>query len=127
MTRRDLQIGRWHVEFYFAGEDGYDIDVLLDALYDNGAGYQPLRRALDLMERGDPNTGFTFSNALERVAVVAIGPTTSGAEFQDTLVHELHHLAVAIAGSLGLDLEGESPAYISGDAARALGCDACRD
>lgn len=51
---------------------------------------------------------------------MAIGPTTSGAEFQDTLVHEVHHLAVAIAAELGIDLESESPAYIAGDSARAL-------
>ena len=30
MTRRDLQIGRWYVEFYFADRDGYDIDELLE-------------------------------------------------------------------------------------------------
>ena len=134
MTRRDLQIGRWHVDFYFSKEDGYDVDELLQRLYDSGAGPSVLRRAMDLMEEGAPNTGFTFSNALDRVAIVAIGPTTSGAEFQDTLVHELHHLAVAIAGSLGIDLESEAPAYIVGDSARALadiickmGCENCRD
>lgn len=71
---------------------------------------------------------------MERVAIVAIGPTTSGSEFVDTLVHELHHLAVAIAGSLGIDLTEETPAYLAGDSARELadiickmGCDHCRE
>lgn len=134
MTRRDLQIGRWHVDFYFSKEDGYDVDELLQRLYDSGAGPSVLRRAMNLMEGGAPNTGFTFSNALDRVAIVAIGPTTSGAEFQNTLVHELYHLAFAIADSLGVDLESEAPAYIVGDSARALadiickmGCENCRD
>jgi len=119
MERRDLKIGRWQVEFYFA-VDGYDIDVLLDRLFDFGAGASTMRQALDLMDSGGLNTGFTFSNPYDRVAVVAIGPTSSAEEFIDSLVHEVHHLAVAIAESLGVDLESETPAYMAGDSARAL-------
>jgi len=119
MIRRDLSIGRWRVEFYFA-PDGYDTDELLDRLYDLGASASTMREALSLMESGRPNTGFTFPNPYEYEAMVVIGPTTSGAEFQDTLVHEVHHLAVAIADELGVDLEGETPAYIAGDSARDL-------
>lgn len=132
MIERTLTIGRWLVEFYFAN-DGYDPDVLLDRMYDFGATAPVMREALDLMEEAKLNTGFTFSNSVERVAIVAIGPTSSGSEFIDTLVHEVHHLAVAIASSLGIDLESESPAYIAGDSARALadvvcslGCKHCR-
>lgn len=132
MIERTINIGRWLVEFYFA-TDGYDMDVLLDRLYDFGAGVSIMRQAMDLMETGGPNTGFTFSNPYERVAIVAIGPTTSGDEFVNTMVHEIHHLAVAIASSLGIDLESESPAYLAGDSARELadvicelGCRHCR-
>lgn len=49
-----------------------------------------------------------------------IGPSSSGEEFQDTFVHEIRHLADAIAKSLGVPLDSERPAYISGDTARAL-------
>lgn len=133
MIRRALNIGRWLVEFYFAGEDGYDTNELIDRLYDFGADIHSLRKAWSLMESDLPNTGFTFSNQQDRLAIVAIGPTSSGAEFQDTFVHEVHHLAVAIADSLGLDLDGEDPAYIAGDTARdlaeilcTLGCEHCR-
>lgn len=71
--------------------------------------------------------------SVEDVRVV-IGPTTSAAQFQNTLVHEIHHLAVAVADSLGVDLEGETPAYLAGDSAMSLadiicrlGCDCRRD
>ena len=84
------------------------------------------------MREGRPNEGFTFANQGMKEALVVIGPTTSGAEFQNTLVHEVHHLAVAIANSLGIDLESETPAYIAGDSTRELsdiicwlGCDNC--
>lgn len=119
MIRRDLRIGRWQVEFYFA-PDGYDADALLDRLYDFGAGVSVMRRALDLMGQDAPNTGFTFTNPEEYLALVAIGPTSSGEEFVNTLVHEIHHLAVAVAAELGIDLESETPAYVAGDSARAL-------
>lgn len=132
MTERSLNIGRWHVEFFFA-PDGYDDDTILECLYDFGASAKVMREAMSLMEERKPNTGFTFNNPVEHLAIVAIGPTTGGAEFQDTFVHEIHHLAVAIAAELGIDLESESPAYIAGDSARALanvvcelGCSHCR-
>lgn len=131
MIQRNLKIGRWDVEFYFC-PDGYDRDTILDRLYDLGAGANTMRRAMELMDSNSDNTGFTFSNPYDKVALVVIGPADSGKEFIDTLVHEVHHLAVAIASELGIDLESESPAYLSGDSARdladvicRLGCSAC--
>lgn len=132
MIQRNLTIGRWWVEFYFC-PDGYDIDAILDRMYDFGAPVERMRQALELMEHGGPDKGFTFSNPFERVAMIVIGPTSSGDEFLDSMVHELHHLAVHIASALGIDLKGEGPAYIGGDSARELadvicrlGCNKCR-
>ena len=131
MTQRNLDIGRWHVEFYFA-TDGYDIDVVLDRLFDFGAGGSTLRKAPDLMESGKMNRGFTFCNPYERVALVMVGPSSSGKQFQNTFVHELRHLINGIALSLGVDLQGEQSSYMSGDTAMELadivcrlGCDKC--
>lgn len=133
MIKRSLIIGRWYVEIYFA-DDGFDSDTILDRMYDFGISVQDMRRALEIMESGEPNKGFTAFNPIEHLAIIAIGPTTSGAEFQDTVVHEIHHMAVIIASSLGIDLEGETPAYLSGDSMRdvadvvcRLGCDRCRE
>ena len=123
MEERTIKIGRWVVEFYF-GE--YDSDTLLDRLYDFGAGASIMRRAMDLMDSDMENTGFTFSNPYDKVALIAIGPTSSGEEFVNTLVHEVHHLAVAIASELGVDLESETPAYLAGDSARELAKVICR-
>ena len=78
------------------------------------------------MEEGSPNTGFTYTNARVFRAVVCIGPTTSGGEFQNTLTHEIHHLAVAIARELGVDLEGETPAYLAGDTMRSFADVVCK-
>ena len=129
---RVLKIGRWVVDFIFATKV-YDIDGILSCLYDAGAPGWAMGDAERLMSAGDFNTGFTYANPEIRRAVVVVGPTTSGAEYIDTLTHEIHHLAVAIASELGIDLESETPAYLAGDSARALaevvcelGCDHCR-
>lgn len=133
MIHRVLRIGRWIVDFLFARE-GYDIEGVLACLYDAGASNSVLNQAEDLMLSCKYNCGFTYSDQRRRRAVVLIGPTTSGSEFQDTLVHEIRHLADAIAEGLGIYLNSEHPAYISGDTARSLagiicelGCARCRD
>ena len=129
MIHRVLGIGRWIVDFLFATER-YDIDGVLACLLDTRAPDHILEEAEDLMLSCDYNCGFTYTNPRLRRAVVLIGPTTSGDEFLDTLVHEIRHLADAIAKSVGVDLDSEQPAYISGDTTKALakvicelGCD----
>lgn len=139
MIHRSLMIGRWVVDFLFAN-GRYDIDGVLACLYDAGAPSWVMREAKDLMMNCNYDCGFTFSkqneyrfiNSERHRAVVLIGPTSSGAEFLDTFVHEIHHLAVAIARELGVDLAGETPAYLAGDGARELadvicqlGCSRC--
>lgn len=125
MINRTLKIGSWVVDFLFATK-GYDIEGVLACMYECGASDYAMGQAEDLMRTCAKNCGFTFSNPERHRAIVVIGPTTSGAEFTDTLVHEIHHLAVAIAAELGIDLESETPAYVAGDAARALADVVCQ-
>ena len=131
MIKRTLKIGRWAVDFLFAKKD-YDIHGVVACLYDCGATSRIIRQAVSLMMDCEYNCGFTFANPEQKRALVLIGPATSGEEFTNTLVHEVHHLAVAIASELGIDLESETPAYLSGDSARdladvicELGCPCC--
>ena len=121
---RRLLIGRWNVDFLFEVHD-YDIEEVLSYLRDIGASTKITSQAYQLMRSGSKNTGFTYTDARSKYAFVVIGPSDSGDEFIDTLVHEVHHLAVAIAASLGVDLDGEAPAYLSGDSARELASIIC--
>lgn len=132
MIRRTLLVGRWDVSFLFAGQH-YDKDEILSELFDLGASDYVLGRVEAVIDKDDLNTGFTYTNPDIMCALVVIGPTSSGSEFIDTLVHEVHHLAVAVADNLGIDLNSETPAYLAGDTARelanticALGCRHCR-
>lgn len=131
MIERILRIGRWEVDFLFC-VDNYDEDIILSRLVASDAPEFVLDDALYLIDNCQANCGFTYTNPVTREMVVMIGPTTSGAEFVDTLTHEVHHVAVSIADSLGIDLDGENPAYNSGDAMRELtdvvchlGCSLC--
>lgn len=132
MKHRTLNIGNWVIDFLFA-VDEYDIEGTLACLYDIYAPVEVRDRALEIMEDGYLNCGFTFSNPEIKRSLCVVGPTSSGSEFVNTFVHEVRHVADAIAKSIGYKLDGEVPAYISGDAAMSLaevvcelGCEHCR-
>lgn len=132
MIHRVLNIGRWVVDFLFAIED-YDEEGVLSCLYDIDAPEYVMLRAYRIMESGRFNRGFTFNNPDLKRSVVVVGPTTSGKQFQNSFTHELRHLADGIAKYIGVDLDSETPAYITGDTTMELaevvcklGCDHCR-
>ena len=132
MIHRRLKIGRWIVDFLFA-DDKYDERLVLASLYDLGAPLSVTMRASQIMEDNEYNCGFTYTDQTEFVALIVVGPTSSGEEFLNTLTHETHHLAVAIAEAAGYSLDSEGPAYLSGDTVMALardicmlGCEECR-
>ena len=131
MIHRRLYIGSWVCDFYFC-PDGYDSKALLKALAYIGTPRAQMRRAQRLMESGQPNSGFTYSDSSSHRIISAIGPTTSGSEFIDSFVHELRHAVNDIATALGYRLDAEVPSYVAGDAARDLaeivcdlGCSHC--
>ena len=120
------------MDFLFA-EDGYDVEGVLSVLYEIEAPMSKMRRAYRMMKRSEMNRGFTYANMESKRALVMVGPTTSGEQFLNTFSHEIHHLAVFIAQSLGFALDGEDPAYLDGDTTMALaevvcrmGCEHCR-
>ncbi len=133
MVHRVLVIGEWVVDFLFAKLD-YDDEGVLACLYELDADYEVMRSANRIMDSDKLNCGFTFTNSDKKRALVVIGPSSSGKEFCNTLMHEIHHLVVAIVDSLGHKLESKVPASIASDAALSLveticefGCSHCRD
>lgn len=132
MIRRNLRIGRWLVYFFFVTER-YDIDTIMSYLETFDCPPEDMARAENIMKQGKLNKAFTYTNPYLRRAIMVIGPTSSGAEFQDSLSHEIRHLADKIALSIGIRLDAEEPAYMTGDTVRELaavvcelGCDRCR-
>ena len=120
------------MEFIFAVE-GYDEEAVLGCLYDIDAPVSIMQRARRIMESLAYNRGFTFSNAELRRAVVVVGPTTSGRQFQNTFAHEIDHLSDQIAEYYGIKGRKEGTSYLTGDTTMALadvicklGCEHCR-
>ena len=124
MIHRQLYIGSWICDFFFAS-DSLGRSRILRLLYRYGATDDLLERAGDIID-GGYDKGFTYTNHVLKHSIVVIGPTSSGAEFLDSFVHEVRHLANDIAEELGYDLDAEMPSYLSGDAARELAEDICR-
>lgn len=115
-------------------DDGYDMEDILTCLYDMEAPYSVMMRVYRIMKKSALNHGFTYPNKDTMEILCVVGPTSSGKEFLNTLVHELRHVVNVIAESLGYDLESEKPAYMSGDLALelaesicSLGCEHCRN
>lgn len=119
MIHKQISIGQWLVDFLFT-DDVYDEEEVLTYLYFNEAPYDIMLEARDLMKEGYPNRGFTYYNPEFKYILVVSGPVSSGAEFIDTFVHEILHLAVGIATGEDMNLTGEYPAYVAGDTAREL-------
>ena len=131
MIHRVLRIGDWVVDFVFVVKK-YDEEAILAFMYEFDASYSVMIRAKHIMESNELNRAFTFANPEIKRALIVIGPTSSGDEFANSISHEIHHLAVVIAKSIGYDLDGESPAYLAGDTTMALikticelGCNKC--
>lgn len=66
-----------------------------------------------------------LSRVTEYIDTCIITFTRNEVVLINTLVHEIHHLASVIADGLGVDLLGETPAYVAGDAAMALAHTLC--
>lgn len=132
MIHRVLKTFDWVVDFLFAVDD-YDEEGVIACLYEIGTPDRDIDRAMRIMESGNYNCGFTSGNPNIRRAVVVVGPTSSGKQFQNTFSHEIDHLSDIIAMSLGTKNNREGTSYIVGDTTMALaevvcelGCDHCR-
>ena len=125
MIHKVIRLGHWVLDVLFATEE-YDVEGVLSCMYEIDAPYSAMMDSKHLMESGDMNTGFMYANPDNKRAILCVGPTTSGSEFLDTIVHEVYHFAVVVAYELGIDLEGETPAYVSGDTIREIADIVCR-
>lgn len=132
MIHRALRVRDWTVDFLFAHRRN-DPDGVLAVLRSYGAPARLVEQAEDLMAAG-PNCGFTFSNSDRRLCLTWIGPQTEGAEWVNTTVHEIVHVAIAISSDAGIDPYTETFAYLVGDITEQvsdllclLACDHCRE
>lgn len=123
----------WDISVFYEVECK-DTDRIVAELKDIGCYGENLFRARKNIESCSPNSGVTYANLSTKEMVVIMTKTTSPAQFMDTFVHELHHMAEFIAKADGVPMVGEEISYISGDLSRQMLtsanrylCQHCRD
>ena len=116
MIIRDIYISRcdWFIRIYYAVTD-YHIERIVRDLQRIRCPYPIVQRVRQKMAERNLDTGFTYSNAERRDTVMVVGLHSSPAEFLNSLEHELRHAVDDISKTMGIDREGETVAYITGD------------
>ncbi len=104
----------WAVEVCIAIRK-LDGGYVLSRLSELGASRKVMLSAADLIDSWSPNKGLTYSNKHTKESIVVVGITSSPAEFQNSLQHELRHLCNDIAMAFKLDWRSEKVAYLVGD------------
>ena len=120
MIRQQFYLDRadgWKITCYYAVTH-YEVDEILHTLAEAGADDKSLERAYDNLSSGNLNTGLCYSGNGESVLVISAA--SSPAQFLNSLVHELHHLASHIASALGYDQKGEDACYMAGETAEKM-------
>lgn len=132
MIHRAIRVRDWTADFLFVTGRN-DREGVLACLLDLGATRPIVEATVELMD-GGLNRGFTFSNTERRASLSWVGPQTSGAEWVNTTVHEIVHVAQAIASADGTEPLSEEFAYLVGDITQGvadiicrLACDHCRE
>ena len=69
---------------------------------------------------GELNTGFTHSNFHKKQSIIAISPTSSKAQFMNTVLHEIKHLQSHICKYYKVAEDSEDAAYLTGYIAQKI-------
>ncbi len=120
MIRQQFQLDQadgWLVTAYYAVTH-YEVDEIMTALERAGCRGEHLQTAYDNLCSDSLNTGLCYSGNGESVLVISCA--SSPAQFLNSLVHELHHLASHIASALGYNQKGEDACYIAGETAEKM-------
>lgn len=120
MIRQTIYLERahgWKVTAFYAVTH-YEVEEIMAKLIDAGCKGEHLQAAYENLSSGNLNTGLCYSGDGESVLVISCA--TSHAQFLNSLVHELHHMASHIASALGYDQKGEEVCYIGGETAEQM-------
>lgn len=132
MQEFTLTVTPWKVTVFYH-PSWRNLDLIIKTLYDAGCDGEDLDDAVNTIESGYLNTGFTFTNGNKRVSVLIISKTTDASQFNDTYDHEKGHLAMHICQYDDIDPFSEDYQYLTGEIGRMMFpvakhflCDHCR-
>lgn len=102
----------------FYAVHGYYVEDIMDELKRIGIRGKKLAKAEENLTAGEVNSGLTYVNNGEAVCVIGIA--SSAAQYMDSIVHEVMHLAKFIGKAEGLDPYGEEVCYMGGEIGRKM-------
>lgn len=109
----------WQLNVFYAVHS-YFVEDITAELRKIGCPDNFIAEARENMAAQRLNRGLTYSNYRRRATVMVIGLASSPGEYANSIAHELWHFAVHLSRALGLDIEGEDPAYLIGDTMMAM-------
>lgn len=122
----------WKIKLYYAVTE-YWTDLIMDDLRSIGIEGKDEFDAYDNLSSGELDNGITYSNEEFRKSIIVVAKTSSGAEFFNSINHELDHLGEQIFPILGIEFGSEEAAYFKGNLALKifpkvshLMCECCR-
>lgn len=122
----------WKVYVYYDVHEE-DTEEILNCMEKVNLPNNYLKSAYTILKENKLNSGLTYTNIRNKTSVIVINKTTDAAQFINSFVHEIAHLANHISLAYKIDLSSEELCYISGDIAQemfskchALMCDCCR-
>ncbi len=123
---------QWRVTTFFEVEKK-DAGEILWHLQRTHASFEHLKATAINLTSGRPNNGITHTSLQDRETIMVVGKATSGAEFFNSLLHEMKHLEEQTSDALEIDSKSEQAAYFRGGVSREiypyisrLLCDCCR-
>ena len=110
----------WKVYVWYAGSPYFNIGEVLDRLHLMGCEKEFMERAANNMERGNMNSGLTYTNMARQGTAIVIGEVEDEAEEVNSVAHEVHHAVAHICEKYGVDLASEEACYLSGELAERI-------
>lgn len=100
------------VVLYNATEyDTYKIKKMLSEICNNE---DTIENSVRYIKKGEYNTGFIYSNYIDKASLIVIGKADSKRQLINTIAHEANHLQSHIATVFNLDEKGEEVCYLIG-------------
>ena len=112
-----LPLYDWEVTIYYSMKYTKPI---VKSLLQTGCRGGILEDAQDFLDNDGINTGFIYSNHINRKSVIVIGKADSIGQFINTVEHEKNHLEMHICDEFNINPHSEEAAELSGNLAKCL-------
>lgn len=114
-----LEDYEWSIKAFFA-DDKSTNESLLQFMEIMGCSEKEIASIANMLSSNKKNLGFTYTDYEYMTTIMYVGPTSSIAEFQNTLDHEKGHVCIHIASYYDIDPYGEEYQYLAGEIGERL-------